>query len=116
MTQVQVEAYARRIGYAGPPEPPLPCLKGLHRAPALSVPYENLDAGGVTCLTGRVLGHKTASGTTKRLVGVEEFEGVLAASFGIRGVPMAALWPKVQARHHALFGDRNIEQIDCRGS
>ena len=43
MTQLNVEAYLARIGYAGPREPTLETLKGIHEAHAFHVPFENLD-------------------------------------------------------------------------
>jgi N-hydroxyarylamine O-acetyltransferase len=42
---MDVEAYLRRIGYPGGPEPVLGTLRGLHRAHLLAVPFENLDIG-----------------------------------------------------------------------
>jgi len=41
--QSRLRAYLDRIGYAGPVEPTLPCLTGIHRCHALTIPYENLD-------------------------------------------------------------------------
>ena len=35
--------YLRRIGFSQPAMPTFHCLAGIHRAHALSVPYENLD-------------------------------------------------------------------------
>lgn len=39
---LDLEAYLRRIGYAGPREPTLAALRGLHEAHALAIPFENL--------------------------------------------------------------------------
>jgi N-hydroxyarylamine O-acetyltransferase len=40
---IDLDAYLARIGYAGPREPTLETLRGLHRAHLYSVPFENLD-------------------------------------------------------------------------
>lgn len=40
---MDIDAYLRRIDYAGPLAPDLATLRGLHRAHLLAVPYENLD-------------------------------------------------------------------------
>lgn len=40
---MDVTAYLERIGYDGPVEPSLECLRGVHLAQALGIPYENLD-------------------------------------------------------------------------
>jgi N-hydroxyarylamine O-acetyltransferase len=49
---VDLAAYCRRIGYAGPLEPTLPTLRALHRLHPASIPFENLDvlAGGTVDL------------------------------------------------------------------
>lgn len=43
LTQSELAAYLERIGYSGPLQADLPTLDGLHRAHALSIPFENLD-------------------------------------------------------------------------
>jgi N-hydroxyarylamine O-acetyltransferase len=40
---VEIDAYLRRIGYVGEPEPSAETLRFLHRAHMFSVPFENLD-------------------------------------------------------------------------
>ncbi|WP_395015936.1 arylamine N-acetyltransferase [Dongia sp.] len=40
---IDLDAYLARIGYAGPREPNLETLRGLHRAHLYAVPFENLD-------------------------------------------------------------------------
>lgn len=40
---MNLDAYFRRIGYTGLPEPTLETLRALHRAHMLAVPFENLD-------------------------------------------------------------------------
>lgn len=69
----------------------------------------------VTCLTGRVLRHKTPDGISKRLISEKEFEEVINQVFGIRDREIRSLWPRVQARHQALFGDAPIEQLNITG-
>ena len=69
----------------------------------------------VTCLTGRVLRHKTPDGVSKRLIKEEEFEDTFEQVFGIRDPDIRSLWPRVQARHQALFGDAPIEQLNVVG-
>lgn len=41
--QVDLDAYLARIGYGGPLDPTAETLRGLHRAHAGSIPFENLD-------------------------------------------------------------------------
>jgi N-hydroxyarylamine O-acetyltransferase len=41
--EVDVDAYLARIGYGGPTEATEEVLRGLHRAHATSIPFENLD-------------------------------------------------------------------------
>ncbi|MFT5506026.1 MAG: N-hydroxyarylamine O-acetyltransferase [Gammaproteobacteria bacterium] len=69
----------------------------------------------VTCLTGRVLRHKTADGQTKKLINEDQFESTLYEIFGISDPNAASIWPKVAARHRLLFGDQTIEDIDYQG-
>jgi N-hydroxyarylamine O-acetyltransferase len=69
----------------------------------------------VTCLTGRVLRRKTAEGTHKTLVDAAGFGDVLADVFGIIDGEAASLWPRIAARHAALFGDAPIENITVAG-
>jgi hypothetical protein len=35
--------------------------------------------------------------------------------FGIRDPDIRSLWPRVQARHAAVFGDAPIEQLNVTG-
>lgn len=75
-----------------------------------------MEPEAVTCLTGRVLRRKSAGGTTKVLLASqEEMAGVLDRRFGIRDVDVSVLWPRVVARHEAVFGDRPVDQIDVVG-
>jgi N-hydroxyarylamine O-acetyltransferase len=70
----------------------------------------------VTCLTGRVLRRKSSGGSSKVLASSPtELSQMLDRHFGIRGVDVSSLWPKVIARHELLFGDRPVEQIEVAG-
>lgn len=40
---MKLDDYIVRIGYNGPLRPDLDCLRGVHRAHALNIPYENID-------------------------------------------------------------------------
>ena len=60
---------------------------------------------GSTVVYGRVLRRTTPEGTEKRLItGPGELEAILAAEFGLTGVPIAPLWPRILARHAQVFG------------
>ena len=67
----------------------------------------------IACLTGKVLRDKTSAGTTKTILSsAKELEHTLAEVFGIRDPKIQSVWPKIQARHAALFGDQTLDQID----
>lgn len=81
----------------------------LQRDPAstfvLNLDCELMRADSLVTLTGRVLRHKTAAGTEKTVMRtVDDMHAVLAAHFGITGVDLAPVWPKIVARHEDLFG------------
>ncbi|HTV71819.1 MAG TPA: arylamine N-acetyltransferase [Rhizobiaceae bacterium] len=40
---MQLQSYLDRIGYSGPIEPTLDCLRAVHRQQAMAVPYEDID-------------------------------------------------------------------------
>ena len=69
----------------------------------------------VICLSGRVLRHKTPDGTSKRLIMREEFEEVLGEVFGIVEKDALLVWPRVEARHRELFGDKPITEVNVTG-
>ena len=70
----------------------------------------------VTCLTGRVLRHKSGEGNSKALISsCGELVQTLDEVFGIRNVDVSLLWPKLVARHELLFGDKPIDQITFAG-
>lgn len=57
-------------------------------------------------LLGRVLRRTTPEGVEKQLIATPEaFESLLSDHFGIKGVDISRLWPRILARHVALFGD-----------
>ena len=67
----------------------------------------------ITCLTGKVMREKTSEGTAKSILSsAEEFESTLANVFGIVDPDVTSIWPKVEARHIALFDDRELDNID----
>lgn len=56
-------------------------------------------------LLGRVLRRASGDGVQKTLLNTPaELEEVLATQFGIAGVDVEAIWPRIVARHAALFG------------
>ena len=57
-------------------------------------------------LLGRVLRHASAKGVVKTVLqGPDQMAQVLDDHFGMRGVDVAAIWPKIMARHVDLFGE-----------
>jgi N-hydroxyarylamine O-acetyltransferase len=77
---------------------------------------QQMEADAVTCLTGRVLRRKSATGETKRLLNsAAELSEVLHATFGLSGVDTDRLWAKAAARHEVLFGQKSIEDIAVAG-
>jgi len=71
-----------------------------------------MQAETLTVLTGRVLHHKSAAGTEKRLIATDiELEEVVRDVFGIAGVPLAHLWPRISERHELLFGGKSLAEI-----
>ncbi|OZA01624.1 MAG: hypothetical protein B7Y02_17460, partial [Rhodobacterales bacterium 17-64-5] len=52
------------------------------------------------------------SGVDKRLIGsAAALETVLSEEFGITDVDVAVIWPRIAARHAALFGPDAAESI-----
>ncbi len=64
----------------------------------------------VTCLTGRLLREKSFAGSPKRLVMQEEFEPILA-TVSHTDEAASTIWPRIEARHQALFGTQNESQL-----
>ncbi|MCF1709797.1 arylamine N-acetyltransferase [Tabrizicola sp. J26] len=65
-----------------------------------------MKASGSTVIYGRVLRRTTPEGVTKTLIeGPEALERLLDAEFGLRGIAVEPLWPRILARHAAVFGD-----------
>ncbi len=59
-------------------------------------------------ILGRVLRFTSLAGVEKHLIASpEHMEQLLVQHFGIRGVDMHALWPKILQRHEAVFGAAN---------
>ena len=57
-------------------------------------------------LRGRVLTRTKTQGASRRtLDSAEELVGTLESVFGLDVPAAAALWPRIVARHDALFGD-----------
>ncbi len=57
-------------------------------------------------LLGRVVRLASGAGVQKTLLNApDELAEVLATQFGITGVDVAAIWPRILARHAALFGE-----------
>lgn len=72
---------------------------------AAHIMHEN----SITSLTGKVIRVKTSAGTTKTLLSsAKELETTLADIFGIEDPEIQSIWPKIQARHTALFGDQSL--------
>ncbi len=63
-------------------------------------------------LLGRVLRRTTATGVEKQLIASPEaLAQVLSHYFGITGVPVHAIWPRIVARHTELFGQMPDDAI-----
>lgn len=83
-----------------------------------SVFVQNLDCelmsdNAITCLTGRVLRHKTQTGIRRRLiVSPDEMHDVLQDVFGISNIDVAPIWSKICARHIELFGTAPFGEAD----
>jgi N-hydroxyarylamine O-acetyltransferase len=72
----------------------------------LNLACQRMALDGVTILQGRVLTRVTPDGRTKELLhSAGELEEALRREFGIAGVDVAVLWPKVVARHEVVFAD-----------
>src|SRR3954468_2895486 len=66
---------------------------------------QRMALDGVTVLQGRVLTRDVPAGRTKELLhSADELKAALAREFGITGVDVSLLWPKVLARHEVVFG------------
>ena len=64
-----------------------------------------MGATGSTVIYGRVLRRTTQAGIVKSLItGPAELEEILATEFGLTGLPMTPLWPRILARHAQVFG------------
>lgn len=64
-----------------------------------------MSDSGSTVIYGRVLRRTTVEGTVKSLIaGPAEMASHLERDFGICGVEIAPLWPRILARHATVFG------------
>lgn len=72
---------------------------------------QRMSESGGWMLLGRVL-RQFEPGAPRRLINSEsELLAVLADTFGIRMTDVGDLWPRVLARHEALFGDTPVDEI-----
>ena len=66
----------------------------------------------LVCLTGRIFQEKFAEAGGKRMIGdAEELEAVVSEAFGLGDPEIRRVWPRVEARHWALFGDRDLAEV-----
>lgn len=73
---------------------------------------QRLRADGTHMLLGRVLVRPAGSGRRKTLLGsADELLATLRDVFGLEEPDAGDLWPQVQARHEALFGDTPADAI-----
>jgi N-hydroxyarylamine O-acetyltransferase len=112
---LDIDAYGRRIGYAGPREPTLDVLRALHRLHPAAIPFENL-----TTLLGRTPALDLASLEEKLVRGgrggycFEQnglFAGVLETlGFEVTALAARVLWERppgaVPPRTHMLLAVR----------
>jgi N-hydroxyarylamine O-acetyltransferase len=69
-----------------------------------------MNATGSTVIYGRVLRRTTPEGVTKTLIdGPEALEHLLRSEFGLHGIAVAHIWPRILARHAAVFGDPDAQ-------
>lgn len=65
-----------------------------------------MTSTGSTVIYGRVLRRTTPEGIEKSLIsGPDHLMQLLETEFGLRGIPVAEIWPRILARHAAVFGD-----------
>ena len=77
--------------------------------------FEMMRPESLTSITGRVLSEKSAVGVKKILLNSpQEMEHVLARDFGINGVAIAPIWPKVTARHDEIFGNLPADEMTAK--
>lgn len=101
-TELDLAAYLRRIGFAGSAEPTLACLRDVHFAHAVSIPFENLDI-----LLGRQIRLDLASLQAKLVTGGRggycfEHNSLLAAELETIGFTVTRLAARVR------FGRREV--------
>jgi N-hydroxyarylamine O-acetyltransferase len=73
---------------------------------------QRLGADGVRILLGRVLSHLTNSGVQRTLLNsAAQLRETLIEVFDLAIPEVEDLWPQVVARHTALFGDTDVNEI-----
>lgn len=78
---------------------------------------QRLRPDGVHLLLGRVLICFAGDGSTKQILNsADELAQILREVFDLVGIDVQALWPRVSARHQALFGDTAPENIELNPS
>jgi N-hydroxyarylamine O-acetyltransferase len=111
-TRIDVQAYLRRIGYAGTTEPTAETLRKLHRAHLLAVPFENLDIALKRRIT--VDPENSIRKIVERRRGgfCYELNGAFAALLGALGFRITLLSARV-AREDGSFG-REFDHLTLR--
>lgn len=71
-----------------------------------------MESSGATIIYGRVLRRATAHGVSKTLIaGPKEMEELLSSEFGLSGVEVEPLWPRIVSRHAEVFGQPDATPI-----
>jgi len=66
----------------------------------------------LVCLTGRVFQERSGGEGRKRMVqDAAEMEKLVSEVFGLNDPEIGNVWPRVEARHRALFGDRDVTEV-----
>lgn len=66
----------------------------------------------LVCLTGLIFQEKFAEAAGKRMIrDAEELESLVSGVFGLHDPETRHVWPRVEARHRALFGQRDIAEV-----
>lgn len=66
----------------------------------------------LVCLTGRIFQEKSGETGGKLMVrDAGELAALVSRTFGLDDPEVARVWPRVEARHRALFGDRDLAEV-----
>ena len=77
---------------------------------------QRLRPEGVDFLLGRILIEYRGTTERKGLIdSAEEFAETISGRFGLSDDEVPSLWPRVVARHEALFGEKSSAEIDLGG-